>query len=222
MSPTSQARQSAVTDLKRAMILDAASAEFAADGMDGASMRKIAKRAGYTAGAIYSYFESKEDIYGALLDRSLDALAAAVTAAMVGHDAPEDRLRRAGLAFFDYYAERPRDLDLGFYLFRGGLKPHGLGPRWDRDLNEKLLWSLAPFREAMHDMGCDEAMADTETAAYFAHVSGTLLLIHTGRMRLFGSAGADLISSYLDDLVHRIDRAVAASEWQKAHGGQDD
>ena len=30
-------------------------------------MRQIAQRAGYTAGAIYSYFSSKEEVYGALL-----------------------------------------------------------------------------------------------------------------------------------------------------------
>ena len=146
-------RKSAVTDLKRSMILDAASAVFAEDGMDGASLRAIAKRAGYTAGAIYSYFESKEDIYGALLDRSLDDLVAYVTASVSDNDA-EIRVRNIGHAFFAFYAERPRDLDLGFYLFRGGLKPQGLGPRWDNDLNEKLLWALAPFREALHDLGC--------------------------------------------------------------------
>ena len=213
-------RQSAVTDLKRSLILDAASAVFAEDGMDGASLRAIAKRAGYTAGAIYSYFESKEDIYGALLDRSLDDLVAHVTASVSDNDA-EIRVRNIGHAFFAFYVERPRDLDLGFYLFRGGLKPQGLGPRWDNDLNEKLLWALAPFREALHDLGCNEALADTETVAYFAHVSGLLLLMHTGRMRLFGTRGSDLLTSYLDDLNHRIARAVAASEWQNAHDAHD-
>lgn len=210
-------RQSAITDLKRSLILDAASAVFAEDGMDGASLRAIAKRAGYTAGAIYSYFESKEDIYGALLDRSLDELVAHVTASVSDDDDAEIRVRNTGQAFFDFYAGRPRDLDLGFYLFRGGLRPQGLGPRWDNDLNEKLLWALAPVREALHDLGCNEALADTETAAYFAHVSGLLLLMHTGRMRLFGATGPDLLASYLDDLIHRIARAVAASAWQNAH-----
>jgi hypothetical protein len=36
-------------------------------------------------------------------------------------------LRAAALAFFRFYADNPRDLDLGFYLFRGGMKPAGLG-----------------------------------------------------------------------------------------------
>jgi hypothetical protein len=33
------------------------------------------------------------------------------------------------MAFFRFYAENPPDLDLGFYLLRGGMKPAGLGGR---------------------------------------------------------------------------------------------
>ena len=39
---------------------------FAEHGLEGASVRLIAKRAGYTAGAIYSYFAGKEAIYAEL------------------------------------------------------------------------------------------------------------------------------------------------------------
>jgi hypothetical protein len=31
------------------------------------------------------------------------------------------------VTFFRFHAENPRDLDLGFYLFRGGMKPKRLG-----------------------------------------------------------------------------------------------
>ena len=48
-------------------MLDAARTVFAEAGIEGASIREIAKKAGYTPGAIYSYFESKEAIYAALL-----------------------------------------------------------------------------------------------------------------------------------------------------------
>jgi AcrR family transcriptional regulator len=36
-------------------------------------MREIARRAGYTPGAIYSYFASREEVYAALLGESLAA-----------------------------------------------------------------------------------------------------------------------------------------------------
>ena len=66
-------RQQAMNRTRQALVLDAARAVFEQHGLEGASIREIARRAGYTPGAIYSYFDSKEAIYGALLGESLDA-----------------------------------------------------------------------------------------------------------------------------------------------------
>src|SRR6476469_244175 len=67
-------RQRAVADARRSLVLDAARGAFLELGLDGASMREIARRAGYTPGAIYSYYASKEEMYGALLGESLARL----------------------------------------------------------------------------------------------------------------------------------------------------
>lgn len=198
------ARQAAVSTMKQSLILDAAREIFEADGIDGASIRAIAKRAGYTPGAIYFHFTSKEDIYAALLDQSLDAVVSRVTASVSGIREPVRRLNASGRAFFDFYAENPRDLDLGFYLFRGGMRPHGLGSDRDRVLNEKLLWALAPIRDALQDISRDDGIADAETVAFFAHVSGLLLLKHTGRMTLFATDAATEIDRYLANLERRV------------------
>src|SRR6266700_2246968 len=119
-------RQKAVSDLKRELILDAARKVFEADGLDGASLRAIAAEAGYTPAALYFHFESKEAIYAEVLRGSLADLGQAVGRATLRAKAPADRLRAAAMAFFRYYADNPRDLELGFYLFRGGMKPRGL------------------------------------------------------------------------------------------------
>eukprot|EP01041_Mallomonas_annulata_P026756 gene26756-48174_t len=73
-----QQRQLAMSDTRRALVLDAARSVFAEKGVEGASIREIARRAGYTPGAIYSYFDSKEAIYAALLAESLERLNAEV------------------------------------------------------------------------------------------------------------------------------------------------
>jgi len=213
------ARQAAVSTMKQSLILDAARQIFEEDGIEGASIRAIAKKAGYTPGAIYFHFASKEDIYAALLDQSLDALVARVTASIVDARNPKHQMYLVGRAFFDFYAENPRDLDLGFYLFRGGMRPHGLGSVRDQDLNEKLLWSLAPFRHALMEMGLEDSIADNETSAFFAHVSGLLLLKHTGRMTLFAGDAVTQIDSYLTNLEHRVDHMVAVAAWSESHEG---
>jgi AcrR family transcriptional regulator len=58
-----------VADVFRRAILDAAEQVFGAHGFADAKMADIAKRAGLAAGTIYKHFESKEDVFGALLER---------------------------------------------------------------------------------------------------------------------------------------------------------
>ena len=77
-------RNQALTDVRRQSVLDAARSAFFELGMEKASMREIAQRAGYTVGAIYSYFASKEEVYGALLAESLERLNARVQQALDG------------------------------------------------------------------------------------------------------------------------------------------
>lgn len=198
-------RQDAVKALKRELILDAARQVFEVEGLEGASIRAIARQAGYTAGAIYFYFPSKEAIYGAVLDESLDRLNAAVRDAVAtAPDSPPDRLWAAALTFFAFYARNPRDLDLGFYLFRGGLQPRGLTDTLDAALNEKLAASLAPIGAALADMGFDDATCRAVTADTFGHAVGLLTLHHTGRIRMFGCSADDLMRGYVEALVGRL------------------
>jgi AcrR family transcriptional regulator len=59
---------------RRKLILDAASELFAEHGYDGASMRAIATAAGVTTPVLYDHFESKGELYTALLQGHADAL----------------------------------------------------------------------------------------------------------------------------------------------------
>ncbi len=192
------ARQQAVTDVRRALVLDAARSAFFELGLEGASLREIAKRAGYTPGAIYSYFDSKEQVYGALLGESLERLNAFVAAA-------PDTLRGKTGAFFDFYRENPRDLDLGFYLFHG-MQPRGLTPALNKPLNARLRDALSPVQAHLVALGLTPAEAQTEVTAVFAHIVGLLLLSHTGRIRMFGQTSQALFARYLDALLARTTR----------------
>lgn len=53
----------------RALLLDAAEAVFAEKGFTSASLDDIASTAGYTKGAIYKHFATKEDLFLAVSDR---------------------------------------------------------------------------------------------------------------------------------------------------------
>lgn len=222
------ARQRAVADVKRAHVLAAARTAFVELGLDGASMREIARRAGYTPGAIYSYFASKEEIYGALLGESLERLNAGVARALppaeaeavpggpagAGARAPADAgalLVAAATAFFDFFRENPRDLDLGFYLFQG-MRPRGLTPALNERLNARLRDALAPTAHALLALGFDAAAAQAETTALFAHSVGLLVLSHTGRIRMFRQESRALFGHYVEALLTRSPAAAARPE----------
>ncbi|MCO6184934.1 TetR/AcrR family transcriptional regulator [Rhizobium sp. L1K21] len=54
---------------KRDQILDGAKRVFMEKGFDGASINDITRAAGVSKGTIYVYFESKHDLFGALVER---------------------------------------------------------------------------------------------------------------------------------------------------------
>jgi AcrR family transcriptional regulator len=64
----------------RKQLLEAASRVFARSGYQGASMSKIAAEAGFSKGALYWNFASKEDLFFALLDELDGHLRALITA----------------------------------------------------------------------------------------------------------------------------------------------
>lgn len=199
-------RQRALADLRRRSVLDAARAAFFELGMEKTSMREIAQRAGYTVGALYSYFASKEEVYGALLAESLERLNARVQHAIAGCADDADRVRHAASAFFDFYRENPRDLDLGFYLFQG-MTPRGLTPALNEQLNARLRDALQPTQDALQALGLPARQALAEVTALFAHAVGLLVLSHTGRIRMFRQASPDLFDAYLRQLLGRASQA---------------
>lgn len=66
----------------REKLLRAAEEVFVQDGYAGADMAKVAALAGKTTGAIYAHFKSKEDIFLALFEESLQRKAKALEAVL--------------------------------------------------------------------------------------------------------------------------------------------
>lgn len=204
MEQRREGRREAVSEHKRGLILKAALDVFEVEGLEGASLRAIAARAGYTPTALYFYFESKEAIYAEVLQTSLASLRQAVEDAVAKTRGPEARLRAAATAFFRFYVANPRDLDLGFYLFRGGMKPAGLGRARDERLNAALERALRPIADAAEALGASKADADLLMVDVFAHAAGLLLLLHTGRIRMFGASAPALMEAYVRDRTDKL------------------
>lgn len=68
----SMSAPSARRQATRDRLLEAATEVFAEEGLQGASVESICSRAGFTRGAFYSNFESKEELFLELLRREFD------------------------------------------------------------------------------------------------------------------------------------------------------
>lgn len=94
-------------ELTRQSILNAAINEFAAEGIAGARIARIARTAGVNKALLYYYFQDKQTLYGAALDRVFSGLKQALET-QLDRDLPagEKILACAG-AHFDYLAGSP-------------------------------------------------------------------------------------------------------------------
>jgi AcrR family transcriptional regulator len=77
-----------------AEIVQAALAVFAEKGFAAAKLDEIAARAGVSKGAVYLYFETKEDIFRAVVDQAIAPNIAVVKAMAAAHPGPLSDLLR--------------------------------------------------------------------------------------------------------------------------------
>ena len=88
---------------------------FAEEGLEARACGRSPPGPATPGGAVFPFrFQGGVYASAAIAGRAGDAVSAAVATAR----GAKQRLHAAGISFFRYYADNPRDLDLGFYLFR--------------------------------------------------------------------------------------------------------
>jgi AcrR family transcriptional regulator len=119
-SPPTRRRLTA--EERRAGILDAALAVFSARGYHASSIDDIAREAGISKALIYEHFESKQGLYGDLLEQNANELFERLASSLAGVEVESGAARLAtGLdAFFSFVEERR---DAWRILFRDGSDP---------------------------------------------------------------------------------------------------
>lgn len=158
----------------RARLLEAAHAVFAEVGMDAASVETICERAGYTRGAFYSNFESKNELFLALVTQLT-----------------EDKL--------DEVAGRVRDLGPDALADTSGLVRHVVGASLGDRIEPQLSSELRT--QALRDPRVGEAylawqrVLQTRVEGIIAHVVSAYDL----RLRLPIDEAAQLLLAVSDD-----------------------
>jgi AcrR family transcriptional regulator len=100
-------------------MLEAAAQLFTQRGYDGVSMDEIAMRVGVTKPMLYAYFGSKEGLFVACIERAAEPVLDIVREAIDPSVAPDERLWRGLLAFFDF-VDQHRDEWSTFFVGASG------------------------------------------------------------------------------------------------------
>ncbi len=153
-------------------------------------MRAIAREAGYSPGALYSYYRAKDHLLSDLAAQSLGFAAKAVRAAGPGEAAVAAR------ALFDYFAARPQEFDLVLTVFQAaraaalrGSGKHG------RQLTGRLIAALAPLAERLVALGDEPEAANHRALGLGAEVFGLLMLANSGHLAALGIAPESALGS---------------------------
>jgi len=179
----------------RERICAAAMRLFLEEGFEQTSMRRIADAIGYSPGAIYSYFEDKDDILFALHIEGFAKLRAALQAVDPALPARE-RLRRGGEAYLRFAFEHPEYYDLMFITSHTAARIREQ-ERWD------VGWDTYDFlRDLVRAAMADGVLpaGDLEAAAFamWASVHGIAALVIRDRCPMIPEAAIDdvVVSAY--------------------------
>ena len=170
-------RQADRTRATRRKLLDAAKRIFAKDGFEAARLEDIAAGAGYTRGAFYVHFRSKEDIFFALLEEWVRERIDTLTRALRRHSDPQGKLA----ALRTHYAELATDRRL--VLISMEFKQYALRhPEAQARLRSRHRRIRASFGELFSDimgaLGKTIPIAYPAASACLGAVSQGLLLEH--------------------------------------------
>jgi len=192
----------------RAALLEAAARVYARRGFDGATVDEVAEEAGFTKGAVYSHFGSKENLLLALLD---EHLAAQIAEQVTLFDPTRHRWERPRIGADRWMDELQRDPD-PFRLFVE-LWAHA---QRDEALRERLVSGLGALRAMSAGLAARGAAAagselpEALTARWANVVIG--LSVGLGMVELIdeGSVAPGLLGAVLAILVRTLETSEEA------------
>jgi AcrR family transcriptional regulator len=127
-------RRDARREQSRTEILNAAEKVFGEDGIKGGSLRRIAELSGYSAGAMYLFFENKSDLLAKTLARRGNEWANAVQDISTGNTLPLEKLHQVVDFAMGFFGDHPHFRQLMSQVSRGTvIAGHNLAAPSDDD-----------------------------------------------------------------------------------------
>lgn len=165
-----------IVNLKQ-RILSAARECFRAGGVDGVSMRRVARRVGVSATAIYRYYRDKDELLEAVTEEGFARFEEYLRRAAGA--TPLERLRSIVLAYVDFAIDHPNHYDFIFVAARANTR------QFPRDFDERRSVTFELVREQVAEgMECGQLAPDDApeaTLTIWATLHGFAALYLAGR-----------------------------------------
>ena len=180
---------------------------YLSDGLDGFSMRKLAKAVGVTAPALYRHFESKERLLHDVMVQAYEEFARYLYRSLAG-TTPGERFRMASGAYVDFALEHPKLYDILFAT------PGTSGLRAASDELEALGCAIGQFwhdrvRECMDDGILLEGDPEEISITLWGHAHGLITLHRKGVLMREGSMDDEAFRSLFEASGLRMLRGLA-------------
>ena len=199
----------------RERIVEAAERVVRERGLARTTTKEIARAAGYSEGTLYKHFESKEDLFLAVLAERLPSFVVLVEElpARVGRGTVQETLEEVATNALAYYGEI---VPMAASIFsepgllarhREGLRKRGAGPQM---INE----TLASYLDAEERLGRVRKDADFEAAAAMLLGLGAALALATSLVAMAAPTAAQ--TGLTRDTVRRANDRM--SQWLRDAG----
>lgn len=109
---------------RREQLIGVGRALFAAKGLSGTSVEEIAAAADISKPVLYEHFGGKEGLYAVVVDRELQAMTSAISAALTAGGTDRETIERAATTLLDYIEGSPDGFRI---LVRDSRDGHGGG-----------------------------------------------------------------------------------------------
>lgn len=185
----------------RSELLAAAARVFERRGYGGASIAEIADEAGFSHGAVYSNFESKEDLFLALYERWVAERVTGIKATWTTEDTLVDRARAAADEWIEHFRRDPRAFLLRLeFAVRGAHDPRLRGRLGTRVGAVPLAISRL-IQGALREQGLPPSDADEIALALQALSTGLALEVLSNPDAVRPGLAGDLAARVIEALA---------------------
>ena len=162
----------------RAALLESAFDILVESGVEGLSLRGVARRAGVSPGAPYNHFKDKQAILSELAQSRRSQAAHAFVSAMEREETPHAKLRALGATYVGYALEHKEEFNL---MFDGSLGSYARGAPTHVPL-------LDLFREVIGaaDSRLSKTELDTAAITAWSLIHGLAQLLISGPLQELG------------------------------------